>query len=132
MAQNPPKSAKFFKPKAIPSFLEDIGLIKVEFEFSFGYLKCHFFIPEYVPFYQKCPSLRAQKCLFGYSNENSNTTFISQTSPKNDGIAFTFFGWVLSHFLKNVFSLVFYIISQKNKDHVFLISFRPNSNGKSV
>ena len=34
MAQNPPKIGKGLKPKAIPSFLGDIGLIKVAFEFS--------------------------------------------------------------------------------------------------
>ena len=89
-AYNPSKSSKRLKSKAIPSFLGDVGLIKVVLEFSFGHPKCHFLVPEYGHFWQKCPSLRAQKWHFGCPDENSETTFISQTSPKKDGIAFDF------------------------------------------
>ena len=61
----------------------------------------------YGHFWQKCPSLRAQKWHFGCPDENSETTFISPTSPKNDGIAFDFkrlrlLGWVTSPFLNIV------------------------------
>ena len=38
-AENPTKSDKFLKQKAIPSFLGDIGLIKMVSEFSFGHTK---------------------------------------------------------------------------------------------
>ena len=47
------------KPKAISSFLGDVGLIKVVLEFSFGHPKCHFFVPENGHFWQKCPFLHA-------------------------------------------------------------------------
>ena len=57
MAQNQAKSGKCLKPKAIPSFLGDVGLIKVEKEFSLGHLKCQFLVPEHGHFCQKCPSL---------------------------------------------------------------------------
>ena len=36
------KSGKRLKPKAIPSFLGDVGHIKVVSEFLFGHPKCHF------------------------------------------------------------------------------------------
>ena len=39
---------------------------------------------------QKCPSLCAQKWHFRCPNKSSETTFISPTSPKNDGIGFCF------------------------------------------
>ena len=42
LAENPSKSGKRLKPNAIPSFLGDVGLIKVVLEFSFGHPKCHF------------------------------------------------------------------------------------------
>ena len=98
MAENQPKSGKRLKPKEILSFLGDIGIIKVAKEFSFGYLKYRFLVPQYGHFCQKCPSLCVQKCHFGYPNENSFATFINPTSPKNDGIAFgfkhlTLLGW---------------------------------------
>ena len=41
-AKNPTKSGKCLKPKVIPSFLGDVGHIKVVSEFSFGHPKCHF------------------------------------------------------------------------------------------
>ena len=47
-------------------------------------------LPEYGHFWQKCPSLRGQKWYFGCPNKISETTFISPTFPKNDGIAFGF------------------------------------------
>ena len=42
LAENPSKSGKHLKPKAIPSFLGDIGLIKVVLNFLFRHPKCHF------------------------------------------------------------------------------------------
>ena len=35
-------------------------------------------------FWQKCPNSGTKKWHFGCPNENSKTTFISPTSPKND------------------------------------------------
>ena len=90
MAGNPFKSGKRLKQKAIPSFLGDVGLIKVVSEFSFGHSKCHFSVPENGHFWQKWPSSGALKWHFGCPNKNSETTFISPTSPKIDGIAFRF------------------------------------------
>ena len=84
------KSWKHLKPNAIPSFLGDVGLIKVVSELLFGHPKCHFFVPEDGHFWQKCPSLRAQKWHFRCPNKSSETSFISPTSPKNDGIGFRF------------------------------------------
>ena len=62
-----------------------------------------FLLPQYGHFCQKCPSLCAQKCHFGYPNKNSFATFISPTSPKNDEIAFgfkrlTLLGWFWASF----------------------------------
>ena len=56
-AENPSKSGKRLKPKAIPLFLRDVGLIKVVLKFSFW--------PFFGYFCQKCPSLRVQKWHFG-------------------------------------------------------------------
>ena len=64
--------------------------MKVVSEFLWGHPKCHFFVPENGHFWQKCPSLGAQKWHFWCPNKNSETTFISPTSPKNDGIDFRF------------------------------------------
>ena len=58
--------------------------------FRSGTRSAIFFLPEYGHFCQKCPSLCAQKWHFGYPNKNSFATFISLTSPKNDGIVFGF------------------------------------------
>ena len=44
MAENPSKSGKHLKPKAIPSFLGMLD-IKVVSEFLFGHQKCHFWYP---------------------------------------------------------------------------------------
>ena len=84
-SQDPLKTDKTLISRWNPSFLGDVGLIKVVSEFSFGHPKCHFFVPEYGHFCQKCPYLRAQKWYFACPNENSETTFISPTSPKIDG-----------------------------------------------
>ena len=69
----------------------------------------------YGHFWQKCPSLSAQKWHFGCPDENSETTFISPTSPKNDGIAFDFkrlrlLGWVTSPFLNIVIFYQFWAL----------------------
>jgi len=85
-----PKSRERLKSKAIPSFLGDVGLIKVVSEFSSGHPKCHFWAHKDGHFCQKCPYLGTKKWHFGCPNENSKTTFISPTSPKNDGIAYDF------------------------------------------
>ena len=85
-----PKSRKRLKSKAIPSFLGDVGLIKVVSEFSSGHPKCHFWARKDGHYCRKCPSLPAQKWLLGCPNKHLETTFISPTSPKNDGIAFSF------------------------------------------
>ena len=131
MAENQPKSGKHLKPKTIPSFLGDVGLIKVPKEFLFGHPKCHFFVPEYGHFCQKCPSLCAQKWHFGYPNEISLATFIIPTSPKNDGIVFGFkrlplFGWFSANFYGQVFPLCIsnyeIKLELKNKGRVFRIS----------
>ena len=50
-----PKSRKRLKSKAIPSFLGDVGLIKVVSEFSSGHPKCHFWARKDGHFCQKCP-----------------------------------------------------------------------------
>ena len=42
MAENPSKSVKCLKLKSIPSFLGDVGVIKVVSEFSIEHPKCHF------------------------------------------------------------------------------------------
>ena len=42
MAGNPSKSGKRFNLNSIPSFLGDIGIIKVVSEFSFLHSKCYF------------------------------------------------------------------------------------------
>ena len=74
MAENQPKSGKRLKQKTIPSFLGDVGLMSqnlwlITWNAIFsGSKKWHFVCP----------------------NENSFATFISPTSPKNDGIAFGF------------------------------------------
>ena len=47
--------------------------------------KCHFWVPKYGHFCQKCPKLGDEKWHFRCPTENSETTFISPTSPKNDG-----------------------------------------------
>ena len=90
LAENLSKSWKHLKPNAIPSFLRDVGLIKVVSKFSFGHPKCHFWARKDGHHCRKCPSLRAQKWHFGCPNKKLETTFISPTSPKNDGIAFGF------------------------------------------
>ena len=46
MAGNPSKSGKRFKLNSIPSFLGDVGLIKMVSEFSFGHSKCPFLYPK--------------------------------------------------------------------------------------
>ena len=71
--------------KAIPSFLGDVGLIKVVSEFLFEHPKCHFWARK-----DRHPFFSTKKFKFGCPNENSETTLISPTSPKNDGIAFCF------------------------------------------
>ena len=50
-----PKSRKRLKSKLIPSFLGDVGLIKVVSEFSSGHRKCHFWALKDGYFCQKCP-----------------------------------------------------------------------------
>ena len=90
LAENPSKSGKRLKPRAIISFLGNIGLIKVVSEFLFGDPKCHFWARNEGHYCRKCLSLHAQKWLFGCPNKNVETTFISPTSPKNDGISFGF------------------------------------------
>ena len=39
-------SDKHLKSRAIPSFLGEVGLIKVVSEFLFGHSKCYFFVPK--------------------------------------------------------------------------------------
>ena len=90
MAGNPSKSGKRLQQKAIPSFLGDVGLIKVVSEFLWGHPKCHFWAPKDGHFCQKCPFSGTKKWHSGCPHKNSETTFISPTSPKNDGIAFCF------------------------------------------
>ena len=51
----PPKSGKRLKQKTIPSFLGDVGLIKVVLEFLFGHPKCHFFYLKIATFLAKVP-----------------------------------------------------------------------------
>ena len=80
------KSGKRLKPKTIPSFLGDIRLRKLVPEYSFGHPKCHFLYP----FLPKEP-------IFWY-NKNSETTFISPTSPKNDERVQHFWGGCNSQF----------------------------------
>ena len=53
LAENPSKSGKRLKPNAIPSFLGDVGLIKVVSEFSFGHPKWHFWAHKDGHFRQK-------------------------------------------------------------------------------
>ena len=48
---------------------------------------CDVFVPKHGYFWQK---MGTKKWHFGCPNENSKTTFISPTSPKNNGIAFGF------------------------------------------
>ena len=48
------------------------------------------FCTQKLAFFQKCPSLHAQKWHFECLNENSETTFMSPPSPQIDGIAFGF------------------------------------------
>ena len=84
--ENPSKSGKRLKPKAIPSFLGDVGVIKVVLKFSFRHSKCHFWARQDGHFWQKWP----KKWHFECRNENFKTAFISLTSLKNDGIAFGF------------------------------------------
>ena len=86
LAPNIFKSWKRLKPNAIPSFLGDVGLIKVVSKFLFEHPKCHFWARKDGHCCRKCPSLHAQKWHFGCPNGNSRTTFISPTSPKNDKI----------------------------------------------
>ena len=90
LAENIFNSWKRLKPNAIPSFLGDVGLIKVVSKFLFGHLKCHFWALKDGHYCWKCPSLRAQKWHYRCPNENLETTYISPTSPKNIGIAFGF------------------------------------------
>ena len=90
MAKNLSKSGKRIKLKSIPSFLGDVWLIKVLSEFLFGHSKCHFFVPKSEHFCQKCPFSSPKKWHIGWPNESSETTFISQTSPKNGGIDICF------------------------------------------
>ena len=59
-------------------------------------LEVPFFILKNGHFWQKLPSLRVEKLYFGCPSKNSENTFISQTSPKNDGIAFVLSNY---HFL---------------------------------
>ena len=80
-AWNSPKGGKRLNP--IPSFLGDVGLISGFKMFVqalnvpfFGIRKC-----------QKYPSLGAEKWHLRCTKENSKTTFISSTSPKNYGIS---------------------------------------------
>ena len=82
LAPNIFKSWKRLKPNAIPSFLGDVGLIKVVSKFLFGHPKCHFWARKDGHHCRKCPSLCAQKWHFGCPNENLETIFISPTSPQ--------------------------------------------------
>ena len=68
---------------------------------------------------------------FGCPNENSETTIISPTSPKNDEIVFCFkrlplFGWFSTNFYGQVFPLCIshyeMKLELKNKGRVFRIS----------
>ena len=59
LAQNPPKNCKRFKPKAIPSFLGDVGRVQVVLEFLFIHPKCHFWARKDQHFWQKCPQKMA-------------------------------------------------------------------------
>ena len=68
LAENIFNSWKRLKPNAIPSFLGDVGLIKVVSKFLFGHPKCHFWACKEGHFRQQCPSLRAQKWHFGCPN----------------------------------------------------------------
>ena len=68
----------------------NVGVIKVVLKFSSGYPKWHFWAHKDGHFWQKCPYWGTKKWYFGCPNENSFATFISPTSPKNDGIAFGF------------------------------------------
>ena len=86
---NPSKSGECIKQKAIPSFLGDVGLIKEVSEFLLGHLNCHISVPKNGHLWQKWPSLCAQKWHFECPTGNFETTFISPTSPKNDGVDFS-------------------------------------------
>ena len=84
------KSVNCSKQMSIPPFLGDVGLMKVVSVFRFGRWKSHFFVPKSEHFCQKCPFSSPKKWHIGWPNESSETTFISQTSPKNGGIDICF------------------------------------------
>ena len=68
-----------------------------------GHRKCHFSSPELWHFCQKCHISSDEKWHFQWPNGNSETTFISPTSPKNDGFhlkinIFLIFCWVPGRF----------------------------------
>ena len=70
LAENPSKSGKRLKPKAIPLFLRDVGLIKVVLKFSFW--------PFFLATFAKSAHLYVSKngTSVGCRNGNFKTTFI--------------------------------------------------------
>ena len=65
-SQDPLKTDKTLISRWNPSFLGDVGLIKVVSEFPFGHPKCHFFVPEYGTKWLKRP-------FWGYQNPLRDT-----------------------------------------------------------
>ena len=88
--RNDQKKVANFEMGSKPIQKWDVGLIKVVSEFLFVHPKCHFLASKDGHFWQKCPYSGTKKWHFGCRNQNSETTFISPTSPKNDGIVFGF------------------------------------------
>ena len=98
---NPSKSGKPLKPKAFSSVLGEVGLIKVVSELLFMH---PIFGNVTMGTFGKSAHIQVQKKWhFMCPNENSFATFISPTSPKNDGIGFgfkrlTLLGWFWASF----------------------------------
>ena len=75
LPQNPFKSGERLKPKAIPTFLGNVGLKKVVLVFMF----------------RQSVHIRVQKSgTLGARTKKNKTTSISLTSPTNVGTAFVF------------------------------------------
>ena len=81
---------KMVKTKVNSIIFEGCWIYKSGLRILVWALKVPYFCTQKWAVWQKCPFLRAQKWHFGCPNENSEITFISQTSPKNDGIDFSF------------------------------------------
>ena len=95
LAENPSKSGKCFELKSNSPFLGDVGLIQVVSELSFGHPKCHFWARKGGHFWQKWPFSGTKNGTFWCQNKNSETTFISPISPKNDENDSSFRCWPL-------------------------------------